>query len=85
LFILLIFNIKTPGVSLLSSADSLDCVFMTPAECDTMLIELANVTFSPPHTKQFAIHRNFAMSLPMCIGNAGVIVIVGPYSRDHLE
>jgi len=26
----------------------------------------------------------FAMSLPMCIGNAGVIVIVGPCSSDHL-
>jgi len=85
LFILLIFNIKTPGISLLSSADSLDCVFMTPAECDARLIQLANITFSPPHTKQLAIHRNFAMSLPMCIGNVGVIVIVGPYSRDHLE
>jgi len=79
LFILLIFNIKTPGVSLLSSANSLDCVFMTPAECDTRLIQLANVTFLPPHTKQLAIHRNFAMSLLMCIGNVGVIVIVGPY------
>jgi len=57
---------------------------MTPAECDTRLIQLANITFLPPHTKQFAIHRNIAMSLPMYIGNAGVIVIVGPYSRDHL-
>jgi len=85
LFILLIFNIKTPGISLLSSADSLDCVFVTPAECDTRLILLVNITFSPPHKKQLAIHRNLAMSLPMCIGNAGVIVIVGPYSRDHLE
>jgi hypothetical protein len=58
---------------------------MTPAECDTRLIQLANITFSSPHTKQFAINRNIAMSLPMCTGNAGVIVIVGPYSRDHLE
>jgi len=85
LFILLIFNVKTPGISLSSSAESLDCVFTTPAECDTRLFLLADVTFSPPHAKQLAIHRNFAMSLLMHIGNAGVIVIVGPHSRDHLE
>jgi len=85
LFILLIFVVKTPGVSLLSSADSLDCAFMTPAECNARSIQLANVTFSPPHTTQLAIHHNFAMSLLMCIVNVGVIVIVGPCSRDHLE
>jgi len=30
--------------------------------------------------KQVAINRNVAMSLPMCLSNAGVIDIVGPYS-----
>jgi len=50
-----------------------------------MLAQLANVTFSLRHTKQFAINRNIAMSLPMHVSNAGVIVIVGPYSSDHLE
>jgi len=84
LFILLIFNIKTPGISLSSSADSLDCVFVTPAECDARLSQLANVTFSSPHAKQFVINRSIAMSLPMCVSNVGVIVVVGPCSRDHL-
>jgi len=85
LFTLLIFDVKTPGISVSSSADPLDCAFMTPAECNARLSQLANITFSSPHAKQFAIHHNFAMSLPMSIGNVGVIVIVGPYSRDHLE
>jgi len=83
LFILLIFNIKTPGISLLSSADTLDCVFATLAECDTRLSQLANITFSSPYTKQFAINRNVAMSLPMYIGNANGVVTVRPYSSDH--
>jgi len=83
LFILLIFNIKTPGISLSSSANFLDCASATPAECDARLSQLANVTFSSPHAKQFAINRNIAMSLPMCFGNANGIVTVGPCSSDH--
>jgi len=57
---------------------------MTLAECDTRLAQLANVTFSLPHTKQVAINRNIAMSLLMYLNNAGVIVIIGLYSSDHL-
>jgi len=57
---------------------------MTLAECDTRLAQLANATFLSPHTKQVTINRNVAMSLPMYLSNAGVIVVVGPYSSDHL-
>jgi len=58
---------------------------VTSAECDTRLVQLANITFLLPHTRQFAIDRIIAMSLLMYRGNAGVIVIVEAYSRDHLQ
>jgi len=57
---------------------------MTLAECDTRLDQLANITFLSRHTKQVAIDRSIAMSLLMCRDNAGVIVIVEAYSKDHL-
>jgi len=59
--------------------------FITPAECNTRLVQLANITFSSPYTKQFAINRDIAMSLPMYIGNVDGINIVRPYSSDHLQ
>jgi len=48
---------------------------MTPAECDTRLAQLANVTFSSPYAKQFAINRDIAMSLPMCISTMLVTLL----------
>jgi len=55
---------------------------MTSAECNTRSVELANVTFSSPHAKQIAIDGNIAMSLPMHLGNAGIIVNVGTWAHD---
>jgi len=56
---------------------------MTLAECDARSAQLTNVAFSSLHGKQVTIDRNIAMSLPMCIGNAGVTVVIGPCSSDH--
>jgi len=85
LFILFVFNVKTPGVSLLSSADSLDWVFIAPAECDARLIQLANITFSLPYVAQFAINCNVAMSSSIFIDNADGIVTVRPHASDHYQ
>ena len=51
---------------------------MTAAECDTRLSQLANITFSLPHTKQFAVNRSIAMSLPMYRAMPVSLLSLGP-------
>jgi len=51
---------------------------MTLAECNRRLSQLANITFSLPHTKQVAINLNIAMSLLMYLAMLASLLLLGP-------